>query len=72
METMLTSLLAIGSLLSGWSVTTINTTNKLSYRANIGWMDWRGDTNSGAVIGEYVCSGYIYLDTSPPRLHTLL
>ncbi|MBI3852780.1 MAG: hypothetical protein HY298_21200 [Verrucomicrobia bacterium] len=23
-------------------------------------MDWRGDTNSGAVIGEYVCSGFIY------------
>jgi hypothetical protein len=23
-------------------------------------MDWRGDTNNGAVIGEYVCSGYIY------------
>jgi hypothetical protein len=23
-------------------------------------MDWRGDTNNGAVIGEYVCSGYLY------------
>src|ERR1019366_6222539 len=23
-------------------------------------MDWRGDTNSGAVIGEYVCAGYFY------------
>src|SRR5207302_2872914 len=23
-------------------------------------MDRRGDTNNGAVIGEYVCSGYIY------------
>lgn len=40
--------------------TTINATNQFSYGANIGWMDWRGDTNSGAVIGEYVCSGYIW------------
>jgi len=40
--------------------TTINPSNKFSYGANIGWVDWRGDTNSGAVIGEYVCSGFIY------------
>src|SRR5262249_34257798 len=26
----------------------------------IGWVNWRGDTNNGAVIGEYVCSGNIY------------
>jgi len=44
----------------GQAATTINATNKFAYGANIGWMDWRGDTNSGAVIGEYVCSGYIY------------
>lgn len=42
------------------AATTINATNKFSYGANIGWVDWRGDTNGGAVIGEYVCSGYIY------------
>jgi len=39
---------------------TLNATNKLASGANIGWMDWLGDTNNGAVIGEYVCSGYIY------------
>ena len=43
-----------------FAATTINATNKFAYGANIGWMDWRGDTNAGAVIGEYVCSGYIY------------
>src|SRR5436190_12441654 len=43
-----------------FAVTTINPTNKFAYGANIGWMDWRGDTNSGAAIGEYVCSGYLY------------
>lgn len=42
------------------AATTINATNKFSYGANIGWVDWRGDTNGGAVIGDYVCSGYIY------------
>jgi hypothetical protein len=60
MKTFLTGLLLLGSLVSGWAITTINATNKFAYGANIGWMDWRGDTNSGAVIGEYICSGYIY------------
>ncbi len=60
MKIFLTGLLLLGSLSSGWAVTTINATNQFSYGANFGWMDWRGDTNNGAVIGEYVCSGYIY------------
>jgi hypothetical protein len=42
------------------SPTTINATNKYAYAANFGWLDWRGDTNNGAVIGQYFCSGYIY------------
>ena len=42
------------------ATTTIDSTNHYAYGANIGWMDWRGDTNNSAVIGEYVCSGYIY------------
>ena len=40
--------------------TTIDSANRYAYGANLGWMDWRGDTNNGAVIGEYVCKGYIY------------
>jgi hypothetical protein len=40
--------------------TTIDATNKYAFGANIGWMDWRGDTNNGVVIGEYVCSGFLY------------
>jgi hypothetical protein len=43
-----------------WAATTINSANNYAYGANLGWLDWRGDTNNGAVIGEYVCSGYIY------------
>ena len=42
------------------AATTIDTANHYAYGANIGWLDWRGDTANGAVIGDYVCSGYIY------------
>jgi len=60
MKTFLASLLLLGTITLGWSATTINPTDKYAYGANLGWMDWRGDTNSGAVIGEFVCSGYIW------------
>jgi len=40
--------------------TTIDPTSKYAYGANIGWINWAGDTANGAVIGSYVCSGYIY------------
>ncbi|HEV7926816.1 MAG TPA: NHL repeat-containing protein [Verrucomicrobiae bacterium] len=44
--------------------TTIDPANHYSYGANFGWMDWHGTGDNGAsygvVIGEYVCSGYIY------------
>jgi hypothetical protein len=42
------------------AATTIDAANQHAYGANIGWIDWRGDTNNGAIIGEYVCAGYIY------------
>lgn len=60
MKTLLTSLWLVGSLLSARAATTINGVNKFAYGANPGWMDWRGDTNNGAVLGEFVCSGFIY------------
>jgi hypothetical protein len=42
------------------AATTIDSVNRSAYGANVGWMDWVADTNNGAVVGEYVCSGYIY------------
>lgn len=45
------------------AATTINSANKYAYGANLGWMDWRGDGTNGAVIGEYVCSGYVWVTT---------
>ena len=47
-------------LSTAFAGTTIDGTNRYAYSANLGWIDWRGDTNNGAIIGEYVCSGYIY------------
>jgi hypothetical protein len=47
--------------------TTISAANHYAYAANLGWIDWRGNTNNGAVIGQgnassgqFFCSGYLY------------
>ena len=45
---------------ASFAATTINSLNHYAYGANLGWIDCRGDVNNGAVIGEYVCSGYLY------------
>jgi hypothetical protein len=42
------------------AATTIDAVNHYAYGADLGWVDWRGDTANGAVIGEYVCSGNLY------------
>lgn len=55
-----TTILLTSLTLNVKAITTIDPVNSLAYGANLGWIDWRGDTISGAVIGEYVCSGYIY------------
>jgi hypothetical protein len=47
-------------LSTSWAATTIDAANHFAYSANLGWLDWRGDINNGAVIGDYVCSGYLY------------
>jgi len=43
-----------------FTLSTIDATNKFSYGANVGWMDWRGDIVNGVIIDEYVCRGSIY------------
>jgi hypothetical protein len=42
------------------AATTIDAANYYAYAANLGWIDWRGDTANGAVVGLNVCSGNIY------------
>ena len=54
------SFFILHSTLSSSAATTINAANHFAYAANLGWVDWRGDTANGAVIGDYVCSGSIY------------
>lgn len=58
---LLTALLTVHLVLpAALRATTIDLVNRDAYGANIGWMDWVANTNNGAVMGDYVCSGYIY------------
>jgi hypothetical protein len=54
---LLTLLFAVGA---ASAATTINSVNKFAYGANTGWQDWRGNADNGVVIGDFVCSGFIY------------
>jgi len=56
------ALLLAGNLqpANSFAATTIDSTNGYAYGANVGWVNWKGDTSNGAVIGEYVCAGNIY------------
>jgi len=55
---------AFGLALSTCSAaTTIDPVNKYAWGANLGWLDWSGgsgQTATGPVISQYVCSGNIY------------
>ncbi|MHC1769936.1 MAG: hypothetical protein AB9869_37580 [Verrucomicrobiia bacterium] len=42
------------------AASTIDTGDRLAYGANLGWIDFHADTAHGAVMGEYVCAGFIY------------
>jgi hypothetical protein len=68
MKTMKTKLILL-TLVSAFSLqpsafvqaaATIDPANRYAYAANFGWVDWRGDPANGAVIGEYICSGYLH------------
>jgi hypothetical protein len=54
------ALVASLGIFSARAATTITTTNHYAYGANSGWINARADTGNGAVIGEYVCFGYLY------------
>jgi hypothetical protein len=60
MKAVLISAFLAGALACSWGATTINALNHQAFGANIGWGDCRGDAANGAIVGEYVCSGYIY------------
>jgi hypothetical protein len=50
----------LGGTVSLFAQSTINSSNRFGYGANIGWTDWKADGANGVVSGEYVCRGYIY------------
>ena len=43
------------------AATTIDATNKYAWSGNLGWSNWRDAGAHGVSIGEYVCSGYVWL-----------
>jgi len=40
--------------------TTISPSHPYAHSPNAGWLNARGDASQGAVLGEYICSGYIW------------
>lgn len=42
------------------ATSTIDPTDQYAWGANIGWTVWRPSAADGVVVGEYVCSGYVY------------
>lgn len=46
------------------AASTIDVTNNYAYAANLGWTNWRPDSDGtntqGVVVNEFVCSGYVY------------
>lgn len=53
-------LLLTACALSARAATTIDAAAPYAYGANIGWINMRGDVTNGAVIGEFICTGFIY------------
>jgi hypothetical protein len=60
MKAIASLLLVLNIAFVAGAATTINSVNRFSFVANIGWMETRGNDVDGAVIGEFACSGFIY------------
>jgi hypothetical protein len=60
MKRLVLLLLVMSVVPRGGAATTIDGANRYAYAGNLGWLDWRGDSNNGSVVGDYVCSGYMY------------
>ena len=59
MKTTRTLLLLLAPVLAHAATNVDNTAND-AYGANIGWVNCQGDVTNGAVVGEFICSGYLY------------
>lgn len=54
------ALLSVAMTSTQHAATTIDPVDRYAHSANAGWINWQGDVSQGAVIGEYVCSGYLW------------
>ena len=54
------TILGLIAATSATAATTIHTTDSFGYGANVGWINFRGDGDSGVVSGEYYSDGYAY------------
>jgi hypothetical protein len=54
------ALIAIALARSTFASSTIDSTNANAWGANIGYTNWKPSPADGVVVGEFVCSGYIY------------
>ncbi|MCX6867082.1 MAG: hypothetical protein NTV46_12855 [Verrucomicrobia bacterium] len=60
MKTLHILLCSAAVTLSAAATTTINPTNQYAWAGNFGWTLWHDAGADGAVIGQYVCSGYVW------------
>ena len=60
MKTITISATLILAAAGAWASSTINTVNRHAYGANIGWLNFRGDGNNGAVLGLYYAAGHVW------------
>ena len=60
MKTLHIVLCSAAITLTAPAVTTINSVHQYAWAANLGWTVWHDPGDSGAVLGEYVCSGYVW------------
>jgi hypothetical protein len=56
-----TLVIAGGGIAPAGTGTTINTPHRQAYSANMGWVDARADGVNGASIGQFFCTGYVFI-----------
>ncbi len=60
MKKIITILIFVLAVQFAIAKTTVDNTDKYSYGANIGWINWQGDITNGAVFNANFVSGYIW------------
>ena len=62
-------LAVFGVLLAGVTAlastnSTINSTRKWAWSSSVGWINCKSDATNGMIVGQYVCSGFMYSPTA--------